>query len=81
MMCSQVPLLEATLQHRASSSRDAQVQLSQVERQFDALQSVPYDVIGIHGRTEQVRVLQRIDASETQINTTLAAQAYRRAHA
>jgi HD-GYP domain-containing protein (c-di-GMP phosphodiesterase class II) len=62
-----------TLQHRASSSRDAQVELGQVQRDFDALQSMPYDVIGSAGRAADARVDRRMEASETRIGARLAA--------
>jgi HD-GYP domain-containing protein (c-di-GMP phosphodiesterase class II) len=61
-----------TLQHRASSSRDAQVELGQVRREFDALQSVPYDVIGSAGSATDARVLKRMEASESRIDADLA---------
>jgi HD-GYP domain-containing protein (c-di-GMP phosphodiesterase class II) len=61
-----------TLQHRASSSRDAQVELGQVQREFDALQSVPYDVIGSAGPATDARVLKRMEASESRIDANLA---------
>jgi hypothetical protein len=61
-----------TLQHRASSSRDAQVELGQVQREFDALQSVPYDVIGSAGPATDTRVLKRMEASESRIDANLA---------
>ena len=61
-----------TLQHRASSSRDAQVELAQVQREFDALQSMPYDVIGSAGPASDARVVRRLEARETRIGATLA---------
>jgi HD-GYP domain-containing protein (c-di-GMP phosphodiesterase class II) len=61
-----------TLQHRASASRDAQVELGQVQREFDALQSVPYDVIGSAGPATDARVLKRMKASESRIDANLA---------
>jgi putative nucleotidyltransferase with HDIG domain len=61
-----------TLQHRASSSRDAQVELGQVQREFDALQSVPYDVIGSAGPATDARVLKHMEASESRIDANLA---------
>jgi HD-GYP domain-containing protein (c-di-GMP phosphodiesterase class II) len=61
-----------TLQHRASSSRDAQVELGQVQREFDALQSVPYDVIGSAGPATDARVFKRMEASESRIDANLA---------
>jgi HD-GYP domain-containing protein (c-di-GMP phosphodiesterase class II) len=61
-----------TLQHRASSSRDAQVELGQVQREFDALQSVPYDVIGAAGSANDARVLKQMEASESRIDANLA---------
>jgi HD-GYP domain-containing protein (c-di-GMP phosphodiesterase class II) len=60
------------LQQRANSSRDAQVDLSHVERDFDSLQSVPYDVIGAKGPTAQAAVLKRMVDRESRIETTLA---------
>jgi HD-GYP domain-containing protein (c-di-GMP phosphodiesterase class II) len=62
-----------TLQHRASSSRDAQVELAQVQRDFDGLQSMPYDVIGAAGRVRDARVVNRMEASETRIDARLVA--------
>jgi HD-GYP domain-containing protein (c-di-GMP phosphodiesterase class II) len=62
-----------TLQHRASASRDAQVELGQVQRDFDALQSIPYDVIGSAGLVRDARVVVRMEASESRIDTRLAA--------
>jgi hypothetical protein len=38
--------LVTTLQQRANESREAQVTLAQIAREFDALQSAPYDGIG-----------------------------------
>jgi HD-GYP domain-containing protein (c-di-GMP phosphodiesterase class II) len=61
-----------TLQHRASSSRDAQLVLGQVQREFDALQSVPYDVIGSAGSAADSRVLRRMEAIESRIDANLA---------
>jgi HD-GYP domain-containing protein (c-di-GMP phosphodiesterase class II) len=61
-----------TLQHRASASRDAQVELGQVERDFDALQSMPYDVIGSAGTAADARVVSRMEASESRIYARLA---------
>ncbi|MDP9255300.1 MAG: HD-GYP domain-containing protein [Actinomycetota bacterium] len=61
-----------TLQHHASASRDAQVELGQVQREFDALQSVPYDVIGSAGPAADARVLKRLEAGESRIDTQLA---------
>ncbi len=61
------------LQVRASSSRDAQVALGQVEREFDALQSVPYEAIGAPGGSSgYVRVGERMSSSERRIEKTLA---------
>ncbi|MDX6400296.1 MAG: hypothetical protein QOF27_902 [Gaiellaceae bacterium] len=61
-----------TLQGLASSSRDAQVELGQVQREFDALQSTPYDVIGFEGGTAQARLRTRMQAGESRIEATLA---------
>jgi hypothetical protein len=41
-----------TLQHRADKSRDAQVMLGQIERGFDALQSIPFDANGQGGAAQ-----------------------------
>ncbi|MEA2292301.1 MAG: hypothetical protein QOF17_1324, partial [Solirubrobacteraceae bacterium] len=61
------------LQLRANSSRDAQVALGQVEREFDALQSVPYEAIGAPGgSSEYIRVGERMRSSERRIEKTLA---------
>jgi HD-GYP domain-containing protein (c-di-GMP phosphodiesterase class II) len=62
-----------TLQGRASSSRAAQVELGHVQREFHALQNMPYDVIGFEGGTAQARIRKRMQASESRIEATLAA--------
>jgi HD-GYP domain-containing protein (c-di-GMP phosphodiesterase class II) len=62
-----------TLQGRASSSRDAQVELGHVQREFAALQSMPYDVIGSEGGTAQARLRRRMQVSESRIEASLAA--------
>jgi HD-GYP domain-containing protein (c-di-GMP phosphodiesterase class II) len=60
-----------TLQDRANSSRDAQVSLGQIERDFDALQSAPWDGQG-QGAAGQAAVLKRMRASERLIDSRLA---------
>jgi HD-GYP domain-containing protein (c-di-GMP phosphodiesterase class II) len=60
------------LQQRANSSRDAQIDLSRVERDFDSLQSVPYDVIGAQGPTARAAVLKRMVDRESRIETDIA---------
>jgi HD-GYP domain-containing protein (c-di-GMP phosphodiesterase class II) len=62
-----------TLQDRASMGRDAQVELGQVQRDFDALQSMPYDVLGSAGPARDARLLRRMEASERRIDARLAA--------
>jgi HD-GYP domain-containing protein (c-di-GMP phosphodiesterase class II) len=62
----------ALLQQRASASRGAQVELGHVQRQFEALQSLPYDIIGAQGHDAEARVRTRMEASEARIQATLA---------
>lgn len=61
------------LQDHARSSHDAQVTLGDVERSFEALQSVPYDVIGDESAPAVARVKGRMRAEERKIERTLAA--------
>jgi HD-GYP domain-containing protein (c-di-GMP phosphodiesterase class II) len=61
------------LQHRASSSRDAQVALGQIAVDFDALQSVPYNGIDSNTHAAHALVLERMQAREHQIVRSLAA--------
>jgi HD-GYP domain-containing protein (c-di-GMP phosphodiesterase class II) len=65
-------VLVTTLQRRADSARDAQVTLSQVEREFDALQSVPYDTIGASAAAQDA-VVHRMRAEEGGVARRLAA--------
>ena len=60
-----------TLQHRANSSRDAQVMLLKVARDFDALQSFPFDGNG-EGGAAQAAARRAIEASEQRIESRLA---------
>jgi HD-GYP domain-containing protein (c-di-GMP phosphodiesterase class II) len=60
-----------TLQHRADKSRDAQVTLGQIERDFDALQSIPFDANG-QGAVAQAVVRRRMRASEQRIARRVA---------
>jgi putative two-component system response regulator len=60
------------LQVRASTSRDAEVRLSRLAADFDALQNVPYDSIGA-SRTEATAVARRLQAGEDRIRRGLAA--------
>jgi response regulator RpfG family c-di-GMP phosphodiesterase len=60
------------LQNRTTSSRDAQVDLEAAQREFDALQNVPYDGIGAHGAAAQDLIRKRIHAKELRIQATLA---------
>jgi HD-GYP domain-containing protein (c-di-GMP phosphodiesterase class II) len=64
--------LVATLQSHADSSRAAQVALGQAERQFDALQSVPYDEIGTRGDPDHAALLRRMQTTEDRIERTIA---------
>jgi HD-GYP domain-containing protein (c-di-GMP phosphodiesterase class II) len=61
-----------TLQNRTTSSRDAQVALEGVQREFDALQNVPYDGIGVQDAAAQSVILERMHTKEQQIEATLA---------
>jgi HD-GYP domain-containing protein (c-di-GMP phosphodiesterase class II) len=61
-----------TLQDRVTSSYDARVELGQVQRAFDSLQSVPYDVVGSAGPAADARVVARMQASEARIDASLA---------
>jgi HD-GYP domain-containing protein (c-di-GMP phosphodiesterase class II) len=58
--------LVTTLQRRANAARDAQVTLAQVAREFDALQSFPYDTIDATA-AEANAVLRRMQASELRV--------------
>jgi HD-GYP domain-containing protein (c-di-GMP phosphodiesterase class II) len=58
-------------QDRAGSSRDAQVKLGEVERTFEALQSLPYDGIGAQDGAAWVSVRARMESSERRIETAL----------
>jgi HD-GYP domain-containing protein (c-di-GMP phosphodiesterase class II) len=60
-----------TLQNRADQSRDAQVMLGKIARDFDALQSIPWDGQG-QGDAAQAAVLKRMRASEGRIEARLA---------
>jgi hypothetical protein len=60
-----------TLHQRADSSRDAQVMLGKIARDFDALQSIPWDGLG-EGPARQASVLKRMRASERRIQSRLA---------
>jgi hypothetical protein len=60
-----------TLQSRASSSRDAQVMLGQIARDFDALQSIAWDGQG-QDAAAQAAALKRMRASERRIDSRLA---------
>jgi HD-GYP domain-containing protein (c-di-GMP phosphodiesterase class II) len=62
----------ATLQVRVKSSRNAQVELVQDQRKFDALQSIPYDSIG-QGAAGQTLVVKRIQATERDIERSVTA--------
>jgi HD-GYP domain-containing protein (c-di-GMP phosphodiesterase class II) len=59
-----------TLQNRARSTRDAQVMLLQIARDFDALQSIPFDGNG-QGGTAQAAVRAHMAASEQRIASRL----------
>jgi HD-GYP domain-containing protein (c-di-GMP phosphodiesterase class II) len=62
-----------TLQKRASASRDNQVQLNEVERDFSTLQGMPYDIFGAaNHRVAPAVVLTRMRALEADIHQTLA---------
>jgi HD-GYP domain-containing protein (c-di-GMP phosphodiesterase class II) len=61
----------ALLQNRASGSRDSEVALSELAAQFDTLQNVPYDSIGVP-RAEQAAVTRRLRAGTTQVRRGLA---------
>ena len=60
-----------TLQDRANRSRDAQVVLGKVERDVDALQSIPFDANG-QGDAAQAAVREHMRASERRIESRLA---------
>jgi HD-GYP domain-containing protein (c-di-GMP phosphodiesterase class II) len=61
-----------TLQQRAGSSDDAQIELTRVQRDFGNLQSLPYNVIGVTDRALLTQIRQQIEGSERQIKTTIA---------
>jgi HD-GYP domain-containing protein (c-di-GMP phosphodiesterase class II) len=60
-----------TLQDGANSSRDAEVMLGQIGREFDALQSIPFDANG-EDEAAHVAVRRRMQASEQRIERRLA---------
>jgi HD-GYP domain-containing protein (c-di-GMP phosphodiesterase class II) len=60
-----------TLQQRANASRDAQVLLGQIERDVDALQSIPFDANGL-GAVAQAAVRRHMRASEERIESRLS---------
>jgi HD-GYP domain-containing protein (c-di-GMP phosphodiesterase class II) len=62
----------AMLQARATSARDAQVGLQQTRLEFDALQSIPYDGIGLERPAARALILERMQTTERRIETTLA---------
>jgi HD-GYP domain-containing protein (c-di-GMP phosphodiesterase class II) len=64
--------LVSVLQIRASDSRDAEVRLSRLAADFDALQNIPYDTIGA-SRTEAMVVARRLQAGENRIRRGMAA--------
>jgi HD-GYP domain-containing protein (c-di-GMP phosphodiesterase class II) len=59
------------LQQRANTARDAQVTLGQVERDVDALQSIPFDANG-QGAAAQARVRRHMRVSEHRIESRIA---------
>jgi HD-GYP domain-containing protein (c-di-GMP phosphodiesterase class II) len=59
-----------TLQHRANSTRDAQVVLLKIARDFDALQSIPFDGNG-QGGAAQAAARKDMQASEVRIERGL----------
>jgi HD-GYP domain-containing protein (c-di-GMP phosphodiesterase class II) len=59
------------LQHRADQSRAAQVSLERVGREFDALQSMPYDVGYAEDAADQAVVQARMAAARDRIETRL----------
>jgi HD-GYP domain-containing protein (c-di-GMP phosphodiesterase class II) len=59
-----------TLQQRASTARDAQVALGQIERDVDALQSIPFDANG-QGAAAQAKVRVHLRASEHRIESRI----------
>ncbi|MEA2322926.1 MAG: hypothetical protein QOD81_2776 [Solirubrobacteraceae bacterium] len=63
--------LVTTLQQRANESREAQVTLAQIAREFDALQSAPYDGIG-GDAAAHAAVRANIRHAERRIETRLA---------
>ena len=67
-----------TLQHRANTSRDAQVVLGTIARDVDALQSVPFDANG-EDAAAQAAVRERMQAGDRRIGRQLAE--LRREHA
>ena len=64
-------IVDTTLQHRANTSRDAQVVLGTIARDVDALQSVPFDANG-EGAAAQAAVRERMRASDQRIERRLA---------
>jgi HD-GYP domain-containing protein (c-di-GMP phosphodiesterase class II) len=60
-----------TLQSHANASRDAQVMLGQIARDFDALQSVPWDGLD-QPAAVQASVRARMQASQQRIESRLA---------
>ena len=59
-----------TLQHRANTTRDAQVVLLKIARDFDALQSIPFDGNG-QGGAAQAAARKAMQASEARIERGL----------
>jgi len=60
-----------TLQQRANNSRDAEVTLLAIARDFDALQSIPFDANGV-GEAAQAAVRRHMQRSEQRIERRLA---------
>jgi diguanylate cyclase (GGDEF)-like protein len=61
------------LQDRATSSRDAQLELERVMKEFTALQNVPYDGIGVESTAEQAVIANRLQIGRRRIEATFAA--------
>jgi putative nucleotidyltransferase with HDIG domain len=60
------------LQQRASSARDAEVVLTAIGREFDGLQSIPYDTINAPDAAVRAGVVSRMWRSEDRIEARFA---------
>jgi diguanylate cyclase (GGDEF)-like protein len=65
--------LVTTLQDRARSSRDAQVELGHIELEFTALQSLPYDALDAPDASAQAAIRRRMTTLERRVQGRLTA--------